>query len=176
MNLDEYLKELGFNEDEIDEIMIYAGNDIDINGIKNKVEYLHNLGCSSRIIRITIEENPLFLLTELEEIKKVIEYVKEKGLEEYITDIIEVEPEFLSTPIEKIRKNEEILKLVVPESNIKILLRDRTVIYTYNNDYLANRLRILVENGLKSKIAKIILSNIEIFDLEDDEINFDELK
>ena len=40
---------------------------------------------------------------------------------EYIVDIIEVEPEILSTSIEKIRKNEEILKFVVPESNMKIL-------------------------------------------------------
>lgn len=176
MNLEDYLNQLGFSEDEIDEIMIFAGNDIDINGIKKKVEYLHDLGCNSRIIRIAIEENPLFLITELEDIKKVIEYIKEKGLEEYITEIIEMEPEVLSTSIEKIRKNEEILKLVVPESNIKILLRDRIIIFTYNNDYLANRLRLLVEQGLKDKIAKIILTNIEVFDLEDDEIDFDELK
>ena len=118
----------------------------------------------------------MFLLTELDEIKKVIEYLKEKGLEEYITEILEMEPEFVSTKIEVIKKNEEILKLIVPESNIKILLRDRTVIFTYNNDYLANRLRLLVEHGLKEKIARIILNYIEIFDLEDDEIDFEELK
>ena len=175
MELEKYLEGLGFGESEIDEIMIYAGNDIDVSGIKNKVEYLNSLKCSSKVIRIIIEENPLFLLTELDEIKKVIEYLKEKGLEEYITEILEMEPEFVSTKIEVIKKNEEILKLIVPESNIKILLRDRTVIFTYNNDYLANRLRLLVEHGLKEKIARIILNYIEIFDLEDDEIDFEEL-
>ena len=176
MELEKYLESLGFGEEEIDEIMIYAGNDIDIAGIKNKVDYLNSLKCSSRVIRIIIEENPLFLLTELEEVKKVIAYLKEKGLEEYITDILEVEPEFISTKIDVIRKNEEILKLIVSEAHVNILLRDRTIIFTYNNDYLANRLRLLVENGLKDKIAKIILNNIEIFDLEDDEIDFEELK
>lgn len=176
MELEKYLESLGFTEDDIDEIMVYAGNDIDVNGIKNKVEYLNSLNCSSRIIRIIIEENPLFLLTELEEIKKVINYFKEKNLEEYITDILEVEPEILSTKVDVIKKNEEILKLIVSETNINIFLRDRTVIFTYNNDYLANRLRFLVEHGLKEKIAKIIINNIEIFDLEDDEIDFEELK
>ena len=176
MELEKYLESLGFGEDEIDEIMIYAGNDIDVAGIKNKVDFLNSLKCSSRVIRIIIEENPLFLLTELEEIKKVVAYLKEKGLEEYITDILEVEPEFISTKIDVIRKNEEILKLIVSEAHMNILLRDRTIIFTYNNDYLANRLRLLVENGLKDKIAKIILNNIEIFDLEDDEIDFEELK
>ena len=176
MELEKYLQSLGFEENEIDEIMIYVGNDIDVSGIKNKVEYLNSLKCSSRIIRIIIEENPLFLLTELDEIKKVVEYFKEKGLEDYITEILEVEPEILSTKIDVIRKNEEILRFVVPESNIKILLRDRTIIFSYNNDYLANRLRLLVEHGLKEKIARIILNNIEIFDLEDDEIDFEELK
>lgn len=176
MNLEEYLKKLGFNEDEIDEICIYAGNDIDVNGIQKKIEYLYKLNCSPRIIRIVIEENPLFLITEMNDIESVINYFKEKELDEYITDIIEVEPEILSTKIDKIRKNEEILKLVLPDSNIKILLRDRTIIFTYNNDYLANRLTLLVQNGLKEKIARIILNNIEIFDLDDDEINFDELK
>ena len=176
MNLEEYLKSLGFNEDEVDEILIYAGNDIDVDGIKKKIECLHNLNCSPRIIRIIIEENPLFLITEIKDIEEVIKYFKEKGLEENLVDIIEVEPEILSTKLEKIKKNEEILKFILPESNIKILLRDRTVIFTYNNDYLANRLTLLVEHGLKEKMARIIINNIEVFELDDDEINFDELK
>ena len=55
MELEKYLESLGFCEEEIDEIMIYAGNDIDVAGIKNKVDYLNSLKCSSRVIRIIIE-------------------------------------------------------------------------------------------------------------------------
>ena len=38
MELEKYRESLGFCEEEIDEIMIYAGKDIDVAGIKNKVD------------------------------------------------------------------------------------------------------------------------------------------
>ena len=62
---------------------------------------------------------------------------------------------------------------MLPEETVNVILRDRIEILTYNTDYLSKRLAYLVENGLKDKIETIILSRIEIFDLEDDEIEFE---
>lgn len=174
--LEEFLKKIGFENEEVEEILEFANNEIDCKGIYEKIDYLKNLNIDNRIIKIIIEENPLFLTSELSEIETVIEYLKEKGLEEYIVNILEVDPEIINTPVDTLRKNEKLLKMIMSEEKVKLLLRDRIEILTFNSDYLSKKLAFLIENGLKEKITYIILSNIEIFYLEDDEIDIEELK
>lgn len=174
--LSKFLKKIGFDEESIEDILLFSNNEIDIKDLYNKVKYLTDIKCSARVIRIIIEENPLFFTTELEDIEKVINYFIQKGLQEYVSNILEVCPEILSVQVGKIQKNEEILKFLINEDKVKMLLRDRTEIFTYNNDYLANRIRFFVENGLKDKIEKIIITRIEVFELEEDEIDLQELQ
>lgn len=171
--LEEVLRKIKFTEEEIEDIKEFVENEIDIKELCSKIIYLSELGLSSRVIRIIIEENILFLSTELKEIEEVVNYIKEKGLTEYIDNIFEVNPDLISESAQKLRRNENLLKLMLPEETVNVILRDRIEILTYNTDYLSKRLAYLVENGLKDKIETIILSRIEIFDLEDDEIEFE---
>lgn len=171
--LEEVLRKIKFNEEEIEDIKEFVKNEIDIKELCTKILYLYELNCSPRIIRIIIEENILFLSTELKEIEAVVNYIKEKDLGEYLEDLLEVNPDLITEPVEKLRRNENLLKMMLSEEKVKTLLRDRIEILTYNTDYLSKRLAYLVENGLKDKIEDIILSKIEIFDLEDDEIEFE---
>lgn len=171
--LEEVLRKIKFNEEEIEDIKESVENEIDMKELCAKIIYLHDLNCSARIIRIIIEENILFLSTELKDIEAVVNFIKEKGLEEYLENMLEVNPDLISEPVEKLRRNENLLKLMLSEEKMKVILRDRIEILSYNTDYLSKRLAYLVENGLKDKIETIILSRIEIFDLEDDEIEFE---
>lgn len=171
--LEEVLRKIKFNEEEVEDIKEFVKNEIDIKELCTKIIYLYESNCSARIIRIIIEENILFLSTELKEIEAVVNYIKEKDLLEYLDSLLEVNPDLISEPVEKLRRNENLLKLMLSEEKVKTLLRDRIEILTYNTDYLSKRLAYLVENGLKDKIEDIILSKIEIFDLEDDEIEFE---
>ena len=171
-----FLRNIGFDEETIEEILELVDNEIDAKELYKKIQYLQQLNCDARIIRIVIEENILFLTTELEEMEKVISFIKEKGLEEYIVNILEVNPDIISVSVEILRRNEKLFAMMIPEEQLKILLRDRIEILTYNSDYLADRLAFFVKNGFKNKIAKIILTQIELFDLEEEEIEIENLK
>ncbi len=171
-----FLKQIGFEKEDIEDISELVNNEIDTKELYKKVEYLKEIGCEARVIRIVIEENILFLSTELEEMKKVISFLKANDLEEYIVNLIEVNPEILSVSAETLNRNVNLIKMMVSDDKIKILLRDRIELFTYNTDYLSQRLAFLVNNGLKEKIGKLILMQIEIFELEEDEIEIEELK
>ena len=176
-SLTKILEKMGFEEEVIEDILSFVDTEIDIKYLYEKVKYLADLKFTDRIIRIIVEENPLFLTTELKDIQAVVEYFKEKGLEKYLINIVEVNPDILSTSVEKIRQNEKILKIIIGDENkIQKLLIDRSEILTYNNDYLADRIRLLVENGLKETIEKIIMLYPETFELEDDELDLKNLK
>ncbi len=55
-------------------------------------------------------------------------------------------------------------------------MQDRGEILTYKPDYLSDKFSFFINNGLKDQILKIIIENVEIFDLENYEINLEELK
>lgn len=177
MDLKELFKKIGLKEDEIEDILELVPNEIDNIELYKKIKYLlEDIKCDLRIIRIILEENPLFMTTELGEMIEVLEYLKSKELEEYILNILEEDPEILSTSVKTLKRNEEILKMVLPEHTIKILLRDKIEIFTFNSDYLADRLAFLIDEGFKDKIDKIIISYIEIFELNEDEIDLEALE
>ena len=175
-SLRKLLLKLGFENEIIDDILVFADNEIDAKYLYEKIKYLAELKCTDRIIRIIIEENPIFLNTEFENIKDVINYLKEKDLDDYIVNILEVNPYILSVSLDKIKNNEKILGYLLNEDNLRNVFINRSELLTYNNDFLTNRIRLLVENNLKDKISRIIITNPEIFELEDDEINIKELK
>lgn len=175
-SLRKLLLKLGFEDEVIDDIVVFADNEIDAKYLYEKIKYLSDLKCTGRIIRIIIEENPIFLNTEFGNIKDVINYLKEKGLEKYIVNILEVNPYILSVSLEVIKNNEKVLGYLLNENSMKRIFIDRSELLTYNNNFLTNRIRLLVENGLKDKIEKIIITNPEIFELEDDEIDIKKLK
>jgi hypothetical protein len=175
--LKKYLISLGFEDAEAENALIFAGNDTDTKVLKSKVEYLVELGCTPRIIKIIIEENPLIFTTELENIKNMVDYLSCKlNLKDDLVEILDSEPSILSTSLENVKRNVAMLKLLIDENLLYTLFLDRMEIFTYNPDYLSKCLTTLIDNGLKDKIYDIIVNNIEIFEDGIEEIDIKSLK
>ena len=78
---------------------------------------------------------------------------------------------------EDLERNYNLLKLVIPdEESLKIVIQDRGELLTYKPDYLSDKFTFFVSEGLKDNILKIIIDNVEVFDLDNDEIDLEELK
>ena len=60
--------------------------------------------------------------------------------------------------------------------SLKIVIEDRGELLTYKPDYLSDKFTFFVSEGLKESILKIIIDNVEVFDLDNDEIDIEELK
>ena len=175
--LKEYLLSLKFKEEDIDEILDNLENEIDQKDLHEKIKFLISLKLDIRVIRILIEENPLFMTTNLEDIKQIVELLKSLKLDEYISDILEMNPELLSTSKDKIITNINLLKVLIPEEKKFFeILKERIEIFTYNTDYLEKRLEFFIKHGFKEHIYKIILRYMELFDEEEEDINIEELK
>lgn len=181
-NLDEleietYLKKIGFGEDEIDFIMEYAVNEIDKNVLHEKVKYLISLGLDPRRIRIVIEEDMTFVTEEIALIVKNGEILKTYLSQEELVDTLEVTPELLTVKEGYIDENMKLLNLIVTDKEVlKMLILDRGELLTYKPKYLSEKLSYLIENGLKDKLIKILIEEIEIFDEENEDIDLDYLR
>ena len=70
MGIDEYLKKIGFEAEEIEEILEYANSEIDRKVLHEKVKFLISLGLEARQIRIVLEEDLLFVTEDFELIKE----------------------------------------------------------------------------------------------------------
>lgn len=177
INIEDYLKKIGFDEDEVASILEYASNEIDRKLLHEKIKYLISLGLDARQIRIIIEEDITFVTEELEVIKSNGEALKKYLTGEELKNALEVTREFLSMKTGELEQNIRLLKLVIEnEEAQKIILQDRGEILTYKPDYLSDKFSFFINNGLKENILKIIIENVEIFDLDNDEINIEELK
>lgn len=65
ISIEEYLKNIGFDEEEVLNILEYASNEIDRKALHEKIKYLIFLGLDARQIRIVIEEDITFVTEEL---------------------------------------------------------------------------------------------------------------
>lgn len=177
ISINEYLKKIGFDEDDIETILEYANNEIDQKSLHEKIKYLISLGLEAREIRIILEEDLTFLTEDLSQIKKNSEILKKYLNQEELKEALEVTPELLTIKENELERNINLLKLIVSEEDIlKVLIQDKGEILTYGTDYLSDKFSFLINQGLKEYLLKIIIENIEIFDLDNDEINIEELK
>ena len=53
---------------------------------------------------------------------------------------------------------------------LKMLILDRGELLTYKPNYLSEKLSYLIENGLKDKLVKILIEEVEIFDEENEQL------
>ena len=177
IGINEYLKKIGFDEEEIEEILEYANSEIDRKVLHEKVKYLISLGLEARQIRIVLEEDLLFMTEDIEMIKENGAFLVTILDEEEIKNTIETTPEILTVKKEDLERNYNLLKLVIPdEESLKIVIQDRGELLTYKPDYLSDKFTFFVSEGLKDNILKIIIDNVEVFDLDNDEIDLEELK
>lgn len=177
MGIDEYLKKIGFEAEEIEEILEYANSEIDRKVLHEKVKFLISLGLEARQIRIVLEEDLLFVTEDFELIKENAAVLTKYLDQEEIKNTLETTPEILTVRKEELERNINLLKLVInDEESLKIVIQDRGEILTYKSDYLSDKFTFLVSKGLKENILKIIIENVEIFELDNDEIDVEELK
>ena len=177
ISIEEYLKKIGFDEEESLNILEYASNEIDRKVLHEKIKYLISLGLDARQIRIVIEEDITFVTEDLNVISSNGNILKQYLNEEELKNAIEVTPELLSMKEGELEQNIRLLNLVITnKESQKIIMQDRGEILTYKPDYLSDKFSFFIKNGLKDQILKIIIESVEIFDLENDEINIEELK
>lgn len=177
ISIQEYLRKIGFDNEEIDTILEYARNEIDRRILYEKIKYLISLGLDVRQIRIVIEEDITFVTEKLEIITENGEILKTYLNKEELKNALEVTPEYLTMPDGELERNIRLLNLVIPDKETqKLIIQDRGEILTYKSDYLSDKLSFFVKKGLKENILKIIIENVEIFELDNDEIDIEKLK
>ena len=177
LTIEDYLQKVGFGNEEIEIIMEYAVNDIDKDVLHEKIKYLISLGLDPRHIRIIIEEDITFVTEEISLIVRNGEFLKSILDKDSLMDALEVTPELLTVKEGNLEENLKLLKIVVHDIEIlKVLILDRGELLTYKPNYLSEKLSFLVENGLKDKLVKILIEEVEIFDLDNDEIDLEYLK
>lgn len=177
VGIDKYLKRIGFEDEEIEEILEYANSDIDRGVLHEKVKYLISLGLEARQIRIILEEDLLFLTEDFKLIQTNGALLSKLLDQDELKNTLETTPELLTVKSEDLERNINLLKLVIPDNeSLKIVIEDRGELLTYKPDYLSDKFTFFVSEGLKESILKIIIDNVEVFDLDNDEIDIEELK
>lgn len=177
IKIEEYLKKIGFEDEDIEYILEYARNEIDSKILHEKIKYLISLGLNARQIRIIIEEDITFVTENLELIKSNGEILKKYLNTDEIVNALEVTPELLTITENELERNINLLSLIITDKEVlKIIIQDRGELLTYKPDYLSDKFSFLISKGLKENILKIIIENIEIFELDNDEINIEDLK
>jgi hypothetical protein len=177
ISIEEYLKKIGFEQEEVEEILEYANSEIDRKVLHEKVKYLISLGLEARQIRIILEEDLLFITEDFNTIQVNGASLSKLLNEDELKNTLETTPELLTMKNEDLERNINLLKLVVPdEESLKVVIEDRGELLTYKPDYLSDKFTFFVSEGLKEDILKIIIENVEVFDLDNDEIDLEELK
>lgn len=173
--LKKYLETINYDEGSIDEILAYVDNEQDIKSLYEKIDFLNKNGVQQEGIDIILSDNPLFLTTDLETVKRSVNFLKNIKLEN-VSQIIQINSELLSTSDQIMSENYKLLKILMPEKEVLNMLKIDSEILSFNTNYLEKRLEFFINNGLKDKIKNIILNNIEAFEDEEDEIDLEELK
>ena len=171
--LEEFLKQEKF--DSYDEIIQYVDDEKDIESLADKIKFLKKNGIENEDIELVLAENPLFLASNLETVKRSINFLKSIGLTN-LQHIVNMNPELLSVADSQMSDNYKLLKLLISEKELLNMLKLDSEILSFNTNYLGRRLEFFVKNDLKDKIKDIILNYIEAFEDEEDEIDLEMLK
>lgn len=170
-----FLEELKYDENSINDILELVDNEKDIESLYNKIEFLNKNGVNQEGIDIILSDNPLFLTTDIDTVKRSVNFLKNIKLEN-IANVLEINSELLSTSDQIMSGNYKLLKILMPEKEVLSMLKIDSEILSFNTNYLEKRLEFFIKNGLKDKIKNIILNRIEAFEDEEDEIDLEELK
>lgn len=173
--LKKFLEELKYEESSIDDILELVDNENDIKSLYEKIEFLNKIGVTGEGIDIILSDNPLFLTTDIETVKRSVNFLKNIKLEN-LAKILEINSELLSTQDKIMSENYKLLKVLMPEKEVLNMLKIDSEILSFNTDYLEKRFEFFIKNGLKDKIKTIILNKIEAFEDEEEEIDLEELK
>ena len=161
--------------DSYEDILQYVDDEKDIESLADKIKFLKKNGLENEDIELVLSENPLFLTSDLETIKRSANFFKSIGLKN-LSQVYNMNPELLSVSDSQMSENYKLLKLLMSEKELINMLNIDAEILSFNTNYLGRRLEFFVKNGLKDKIKDIILNSIESFEDEEDEIDLDTLR
>ena len=173
----EELKKILLEEkfDSYEDILQYVDDEKDIESLADKIKFLKKNGLENEDIELVLSENPLFLTSDLETIKRSANFLKSIGLKN-LSQVYNMNPELLSVSDSQMSENYKLLKLLMSEKELINMLNIDAETLSFNTNYLGRRLEFFVKNGLKDKIKDIILNSIESFEDEEDEIDLDTLR
>lgn len=171
--LEKFLIEEKF--DSYEDILQYVDDEKDIESLADKIKFLKKNGLENEDIESVISENPLFLTTNLESLKRSVNFLISIGLKN-LSQVALMNPELLSVSDKTMSENYKLLKIIMSEKEVSNMLRIDAEILSFNTDYLGKRLEFFIKNGLKDKIKDIILNYIEAFEDEEEEIDLESLK
>ena len=161
--------------DSYEDILQYVDDEKDIESLADKIKFLKNNGLENEDIELVLSENPLFLTSNLETVKRSVNFLNSVGLKN-LSQVTNMNPELLSVSDKTMSENYKLLKLLINEKELINMLNIDAEILSFNTDYLGRRLEFFVKNDLKDRIKDIILNNIEAFEDEEDEIDLNMLK
>ena len=161
--------------DSYEDILQYVDDEKDIESLADKIKFLKKNGIENEDIELVLSENPLFLTSDLETVKRSANFLSSIGLKN-LKQTINMNPELLSVSDSQMSENYRLLKLLIPEKELINMLNIDAEILSFNTNYLGRRLEFFVKNDLKDKIKDIILNSIESFEDEEDEIDLNVLK
>lgn len=173
--LKKLLEQLKYDEGSINDILELVENENDIKSLYEKIEFLSKIGVNQEGIETILSDNPLFLTTDIDTVKRSVNFLKNIKLEN-IANVLEINSELLSTQDQVMSENYKLLKILMPEKEVLNMLKIDSEILSFNTNYLEKRLEFFIKNGLKDKIKNIILNRIEAFEDEEEEIDLEELK
>lgn len=171
----DYMKSLNVEEGFTDTLLMMLEGENNLQSLIVKIEILHSEGIDINAISDSLIENPFFVVEDPKVIEHNLEVLKKYIEKDELTKTLEMNSDYLTVPNDYLEQNIKMVKLLVSPKVFEVLLKAEGEIFTFNSEYLVKRFEFFINNGLKHKIEEFIISKIELFELEEDEINLEEL-
>ncbi len=170
-----YMIDLNIDDNFTQYIIDMLEGESDFQSIILKFEIMHHEGIDINSIQDDLMENPFFIVCDPKDIETNINTLKKYVDEDEISKVIGMNPEYLTVEGSNLEQNIKMLQLILPEDKFNIVLKGNGEILTFNSNYLEKRLEFFIKNGLKNRLEELIMERIDLFDLDEDEINLEEL-
>lgn len=170
-----YMASLGVEESFTEYLLMMLEGENNLQSLIVKIEILHSEGIDINALTEELMENPFFIVEEPKVIEHNIEVLKKYIDKKELTKTLEMNIDYLTVPENSLEQNIKMVKLLVSPKVFDVLLKAHGEIFTFNADYLEKKFEFFIKNGLKDKIEELIMSKIEIFEMDEEEINLEEL-
>ncbi len=170
-----YMASLGVEESFTEYLLMMLEGENNLQSLIVKIEILHSEGIDINALTEELMENPFFIVEEPKVIEHNIEVLKKYIDKKELTKTLEMNIDYLTVPENSLEQNIKMVKLLVSPEVFDVLLKAHGEIFTFNADYLEKKFEFFIKNGLKDKIEELIMSKIEIFEMDEEEINLEEL-
>lgn len=170
-----YMLSLNANEELTNFLLDMLEGENSLQSLIVKIEILQSEGININALTEGIMENPFFVIEEPKVIEHNIEVLKKYIDKKELTKVLEMNIDYLTIPDDHFEQNIKMVKLLVSPDIFEILLKANGEIFTFNSDHLEKRFEFFIKNGFKTRLEELIMGRIDLFELDEDEINLEEL-